>query len=115
MESKPIVMMTAEEFQSVIREVARDLAEEIVEAIEALPTARKDAPEEWDKKTIPPYVIGYAGLGELLGVSEKTAKRRVDTGAFEGAIKKQGGVLVVNAPLALRKWSDYTKKRKGRG
>lgn len=110
MEDKLLVTMTADELKTVILDITKELTAEIVEAI------KESAPGEEIGATadIPPYVVGYEALASLWGITARTAKKRVDSGVLDGAVRKECGVIIADAPLALKMWSEYVKKKKAR-
>jgi len=57
-------------------------------------------------------VSGLAGLAELFGVSLSTAKRFKASGILDRAISQRGHVIVTDAALALRLYSEATHGRK---
>lgn len=110
--SKLLVTMTAEELRAVISEVSKEIGTTIVDAIQRATQVTTETQEA--RQDVPEYVFGYEGLASLWGITAKTARKRVDSGVLNGAVKKECGVLVTNAPLALKKWSEHIKKTKAR-
>lgn len=104
---KLIVTMTADELRAVMLEVVREATQEITKAIST-------AQQPQEQTDTPQYVVGMEALASLWGVTERTARKRVESGALEGAVKKECGVVITNAPLALKKWSEHVKKTKAR-
>lgn len=109
MENKLLVTMTADELKAVILDVTKQVTTEIVGAIKEAPGRQEEPAND-----IPPFVVGYEALANLWGITARTAKKRVDSGVLDGAVRKECGVIVANAPLALKKWSEHVKKTKGR-
>ncbi len=61
-----------------------------------------------DTETPKKYVYGYAGLKELLGVSDTSIWRLLKSGVIDAAVSHHGKIIVADADMVL----DLLKVRK---